>query len=375
MNSSYPTLPPPLSEENRISWLRLLRSRRVGVSTFFKLMREHGTAEACLEALPALASASGVTSYKTCSRTTALAEYRAAQAAGATMVCIGDAAYPSDLAMLSDAPPFLWCIGDATLLQRPMVALIGARNASSLGSRMAQKLAHDLTDAGYVVVSGLARGIDTAAHVGALDGGTVAVQAGGVDIVYPRENADLAHKIERQGLRISEGPMGMQPQARHFPQRNRIVSGLSRATIVVEAASKSGSLITARTALDQGRDVLAVPGHPFDARASGTNMLIRDGAPLVRGIDDILEVIGEAPELVTMTLPQNGFSEPAPRGLRVMAALHSQILSRLSPSPVSEDQLIRDLDAPASAVSGELVLLEADGQVERAPGGLLSVSK
>lgn len=240
---------------------------------------------------------------------------------------------------------------------------------------MAQKLASDLSEAGYVVVSGLARGIDTAAHVGALDGGTLAVQAGGVDIVYPRENGPLAQQIGDQGLRISEGPMGLQPQARHFPQRNRIVSGLSRATIVVEAAGKSGSLITARTALDQGRDVLAVPGHPFDARASGTNMLIRDGAPLVRGIDDIIEVIGEAPDLTGAPAPQIGFSEPAPRGLRVMAALHSQILSRLSPSPVSEDQLIRDLDAPASAVSGELVLLEAEGQVERAPGGLLSVSK
>jgi DNA processing protein len=191
---------------------------------------------------------------------------------------------------------FCALMGDPALLARPMIALVGARNASSLGTRMARRLAEELGEAGYVVVSGLARGIDTAAHHASLATGTVAVMAGGVDIVYPVENAVLAQEIAETGLRLSEQPMHLEPQARHFPRRNRIISGLAKAVVVVEAAAKSGSLITARTALDQGRDVLAVPGHPFDARAGGCNMLIRDGAVLVRSAADVIEALArEAP--------------------------------------------------------------------------------
>ncbi|MEY8841434.1 DNA-processing protein DprA, partial [Cribrihabitans sp. XS_ASV171] len=215
------------------------------------------------------------------------------------------------------------------VLSRPMIALVGARNCSSLGTRMARALAHDLGKAGHVVVSGLARGIDTAAHIAALDTGTVAVMAGGVDVIYPAENAALAGDIAAQGLRLSEQPLRMTPQARHFPRRNRIISGLAQAVVVVEAAAKSGSLITARDALDQGREVLAVPGHPFDARAAGCNMLIRDGARLVRNAEDVIEALAPAapPEQLDMNVVLRDLPAPPPekRNLRETAALHSQI--------------------------------------------------
>ncbi len=246
--SSHPTLTPPTTEENRLLWLRLLRSRRVGISTFFRLMSEHGSAAAALAVLPDIARAAGVPDYQPCPEAVARAEMRAARAAGARMLCYGEADYPTDLADISDAPPILWTIGQRQLLHRPMVALVGARNASSLGGRMTRKLAGELSEAGYVVVSGLARGIDTIAHQASLRGGTIAVQAGGVDTVYPKENADLMAQIADSGLRMSEIAMGVTPQARHFPRRNRIISGLARGVIVVEAAARSGSLITAKGA-------------------------------------------------------------------------------------------------------------------------------
>jgi len=241
---------------------------------------------------------------------------------------------------------------------------------------MAKKLAQDLGDAGFTVVSGLARGIDTAAHEGALGTGTVAVVAGGVDVFYPAENAALAHKIGKAGLRLSDQPIGLHPKARHFVGRNRIISGMSIATVVVEAAAKSGSLITARTALDQGRDVLAVPGHPFDARASGCNMLIRDGATLVRGVGDIVDLLGDpktsTPEL-PLTMPAQATTEASPtRSLRETALLHDDILARLGPSPIAEDQLIRSLGAAPTAVAPLLMDLELDGQIVRQAGGLLA---
>lgn len=246
-------------------------------------------------------------------------------------------------------PPILWTMGDVSFLHRPVIAMVGARNASSLGTRMARALAHDLGAQGYVVVSGLARGVDAAAHLAALKTGTIAVMAGGVDVIYPSENTQLAHDIAAQGLRISEQPARLSPQARHFPRRNRIISGLAQAVVVVEAAAKSGSLITARDALDQGREVLAVPGHPFDARAAGCNHLIRDGAQLVRNAEDVIAALPakepsvSQPDLTDLVreLPQT----PQTRNLRDTAQLHGQILNRLGPSPIAEDQLIRDLGA------------------------------
>lgn len=289
-SSTHPPLP-PTTEDIRYSWLRLLRSRRVGSVTFHRLIAEYGSAQNALAALPKVARNAGVKGYKICPAPVVDAEIKAAKAAKARLLCLGDVAYPSQLAALKDAPPLLWTRGDLSILQHPIIALVGARNASSLGIRMARALARELGAQGYIVVSGLARGIDTAAHLAALNSGTIAVMAGGVDVIYPAENNSLASDIAQQGLLLSEQPMGLRPQARHFPPRNRIISGLASAVVVVEAAAKSGSLITARDALDQGREVLAVPGHPFDARASGCNMLIRDGAQLVRNAEDVIAAL------------------------------------------------------------------------------------
>ncbi|MDZ4096899.1 MAG: DNA-processing protein DprA [Paracoccaceae bacterium] len=355
----------PETEAERMDWLRLVRSRRVGAVTFHRLIAEHGTATAALAALGAIAQAAGVENYAPCPAEVARHEMAQARVAGARMLCHGAKDYPLALMDLPDAPPVLWAQGNLDFLTRPMVAMVGARNASSLGLRMARRLAESLTEAGFVVVSGLARGIDAEAHAAALALGTVAVQAGGVDVIYPVENAVLAADIAARGCRISEQPMGMEPQARHFPMRNRIVSGLSRAVIVVEAAARSGSLITAKNALDQGREVLAVPGHPFDARAAGCNMLIRDGATLVRSASDVIEALGgQAPQqaaegaaLPDLPGPDLPGPVPARRPLNEMAALHSRILARLGPSPLAEDQLIRDLALPSAQVAPVLLTL------------------
>ncbi|MCR9125543.1 MAG: DNA-processing protein DprA [Rhodobacteraceae bacterium] len=376
-SSTHPPLP-PTTEEARFAALRLLRSRRVGVATYHRLMAEHGTAQNALAALPEVARQAGISGYEPCPPGVIAAEMKAAKAAGARLLFFGAADYPARLAQLADAPPILWALGDPALAHRPTVAIVGARNASSLGVRMARALSDDLGARGFVVVSGLARGIDTAAHAAALASGTIAVQAGGVDVIYPPENASLCAEIAAQGLRMSEQPMGLTPTARHFPRRNRIISGLSQAVIVVEAAARSGSLITARDALDQGRDVLAVPGHPFDARAAGCNMLIRDGAHLVRNGDDVVAALGlvpSAPSLPDETVaarevPQPPDHRPQPEHF----ALHQQILNRLAAAPVAEDQLIRDLGEPARRVGPVLVDLELDGRIQRQPGGLLARS-
>jgi len=371
-------LTPPHHEEEWLSWLRLLRSRRVGPATFKRLLHEHGSAGAALAALPEIARAAGVKDYQVCPQAVAQAEWRGAKLAGAFPTAMGSAGYPDLLAQIPDAPPMFWAMGDPGILQRPMIAMVGARNASSLGTRMARRLAHDLGEAGFVIVSGLARGIDAAAHIAALPGGTLAVMAGGVDVVYPAENASLAQEIAETGLRISEHPPGLRPIGRHFPQRNRLISGLCRAIIVVEAAARSGSLITAKYAADQGRDVFAVPGHPFDGRATGANFLIRDGATLVRDAQDVISALGEGQLSQPQSRPQpppepKKPTAPPPR-LRAANKLHREILSRLGPSPVPEDQLIRDLDITAANIAPALLNLELDGKIERQPGGMLSLA-
>jgi DNA processing protein len=363
-------------------WLRLIRSRRVGPMTFHRLLADHGSVEAALEALPDIASAAGVPNYAICPIEVVRQELSLGRLAGARLLLWGSADYPTALMDLADAPPILWAQGDISLLNRPMVAMVGARNASSLGIRMARRLAEGLGAAGQVIVSGLARGIDAEAHYAALDTGTVAVQAGGVDVIYPTENAELAAKIAAKGCRVSEQPMGCEPQTRHFPQRNRIISGLSRAVVVVEAAARSGSLITAKNALDQGREVLAVPGHPFDARAAGCNLLLRDGATLIRSAQDVLEAIGVPPARFSPVQEVRYSPEPIPeplpgpiplrRPLSDIASVHSQILARLGPSPLAEDQLIRDLAMPPAALAPALIALELEGRIQRQSGGLLS---
>ncbi len=398
---SYPTpFTPPTTEDDRLLWLRLIRSRRVGIATFWRLLGEYGSAAAALAALPEIARSAGMGDYAVCPEAVIHLERKAGKAAGARLICRGEPAYPQVLADLSDAPPVLWIKGNQEVMARPMVALVGARSASSLGTRMARKLAADLGAAGITVVSGLARGIDTAAHHAALPTGTVAVLAGGVDVIYPAENTGLAEDIAAKGLLLSEQPIGLEPMARHFPLRNRLISGLARGIVVVEAAAQSGSLITARIGLDQGREVLAVPGHPFDARASGCNLLLRDGATLVRGAADVIEALGlgagtEEPRVEPVTRKADATataSAPASmhrpadsqeRGidrtsgatthdLGKVTALHSRILDRLGPSPVAEDQLIRDLGLPTAHIAPALVHLELDGLILRQPGGLLS---
>ncbi len=381
MFSSPPPLAPPTTEEDALRWLRLIRSPRVGSSTFFRLMAEHGSAEAALDALPEVARASGVKDYEPFSQSAAETEFAAARKAGARLVAFGDTAYPQRLTEIADAPPLLWVVGDSDLLNRPAVALVGARNASSLGLRMAKALARGLGEAGQVIASGLARGIDTVAHETTLATGTVAVMAGGVDVVYPPENRALAGRIAESGALISEQPMGLAPQARHFPRRNRIVSGIARAVIVVEAAAKSGSLITARIALDQGREVMAVPGHPFDGRAAGCNMLIRDGATLVRGAEDVLAALGgdaavrrAEPRVPKQTVSRAEPMVPAPRPAAPASDISGTILTLLGPAPVAEDQLIRDIGVAPARAAEALLALELEGRIERRAGGLLALA-
>ena len=373
--STHPPLP-PTTEDDRVLWLRLLRSRRVGIATFFRLLSEHGSPAAALDALPEIARAAGVERYNTFCEEAARSELSRGADAGATLICYGSSEYPKALYDLADPPPLLWARGDISLLNKPSIGMVGARNASSLGGRTARMLASELSEQGHVIVSGLARGIDTSAHIASLEHGTIAVLAGGVDVIYPSENAHLARDISLKGLLISEQPMGLAPQARHFPRRNRLISGLSIGLIVVEAAAKSGSLITARNALDQGREVLAVPGHPFDARASGCNMLIRDGATLVRSAADVLETLAPLAPDAPVLQPELSLNIPPPpperRGLAETAALHQQILSRLGPSPLPKDQLIRDLAQPAATIGPVLVELELDGKISRAAGGMLT---
>lgn len=384
--------PSGLTSEAQLDWLRLIRSRRVGPVTFHRLRAEHGSCRAALEALPEIARAAGVDGYRTASLTEVEAELAKGRDLGLTPLFHGLPPYPAELSDLGDAPPFLWARGDITLLSRPRLALVGARNVSSLGTRMARRLGADLGQRGYAVVSGLARGVDAEAHWAALATGTIAVLAGGVDVAYPEENSRLYGEVAARGLCLSEQPLGLQPQARHFPLRNRIIAGLSQAVVVVEAAAKSGSLITAREALDLGREVLAVPGHPFDARAAGCNFLIRDGAVLVRNAEDIFEALGVispvngdtgevadpadmagtgVPEMASLAAPP--LARPS-MSLDEAVVLHGLILERLGPSPVSEDQLLRDINLPASQIAPELLALELEGRIARQPGGLIARS-
>lgn len=377
--SAIPPAAVPATPAARLDWLRLARSRRVGPATFVRLLNETGSAALALDRLPGLAAGAGVRDYRAATRAEAEAEIAAGEAAGARLLLLGAPEYPPALARVDDAPPVLWALGDPELARRPAVALVGARNASALGRRMASQLARDLGAAGLVVASGLARGIDAAVHRAALATGTIAAQAGGIDVIYPPENAELAAEMAVRGLRLSEMPPGHAPRAQDFPRRNRIISGLALGVVVVEGALRSGSLITARNAADQGREVMAVPGNPLDARAGGCNALIRDGAVLVRNAEDVVEVL--APHLAA--------SERGPARQAVRDAAHAstgpadasptaagvpgRLLSLLGPAPVEEDALTRDLGLPAAAVAAALLDLELEGRVLRHPGGKVSL--
>ncbi|WP_371156819.1 DNA-processing protein DprA [Jannaschia sp. 2305UL9-9] len=348
--------------------LRLSRSRRVGPATFRRLIAEHGDGVRALAALPGIAADAGDDRYRPAEEAEIRREIAAARKAGAKLLTLGAPGYPRRLAEVTDAPPVLWAQGNTAMLNKRCVAVVGTRNASSLALRMTRALGRDLADAGIIVVSGLAKGVDTVAHASALEGGTIAVHAGGLDRIYPAENAELAKQIAERGCALSERPFGLSPQARDFPRRNRIVSGLSLAVVVVEAAARSGSMITARDALDQGREVMAVPGHPMDGRASGCNNLLRDGATLVRNVDDILDVLSEDPHPEHVAqMPQD---TPPPVATD---DLEARILTLLSPTPVGEDQLLRDLSAAgaieAQTLAAHLSEMELAGAVGRRPGG------
>ena len=353
--------------------------------TYRQLLGHYGTAGEALDALPALARRSGGRAIKIFPADAANVELAAVDQLGARLLTVGEPAYPVSLAAIDDAPPVLTVRGDAELLIRPSVAIVGARNASTNGRNLAQRLAADLSgrdsgdgtaDTRYVVVSGLARGIDGAAHRGSLDAGgsTVAVMAGGVDVVYPPEHDALYGEICAAGAVVSELPPGLRPQAAHFPRRNRIISGLSLGVVVVEAAARSGSLITARLALEQGREVFAVPGSPLDPPSRGANRLIRDGATLTESAADIRSALAPMlsapprPETAPPTLFE-GLSDNEGDGLD---SARSAVAACLSPTPVTVDEIVRQCQVTAPVVHTVLLEMELAGLIERQPGNRIA---
>ncbi len=358
-----------LSETERLARLRLARAERVGPVSFRQLLDRFGTAVRALEALPDLIRKGGDHGYTLPPIDRIEQEIAAGTQIGAALLVLGDAAYPDQLAALDPPPPLLWTRGDAGLLSREAVGVVGARIASAGGQRIARGLAQQLGKAGFVVVSGLARGIDAAAHAGSVETGTVAVLGGGVDDVYPSENADLYAQIVERGCVVSESPVGARAQARDFPRRNRIISGLSRGVIVVEAELRSGSLITARLANEQGRDVFAVPGSPLDPRSKGPNELLRQGAILCEGIDDVRRAFE-----TLRTLREPPVDHPfddAPDD--VDSVFLDRVAALLSPTPAPRDEIARALNAPISQVAAALLELSLVGRATLLPGGFASL--
>ncbi|KTF69910.1 DNA-processing protein DprA [Sphingomonas sp. HT-1] len=350
--------------------LRLLRSANVGPVTYVQLIARFGSAEAALEALPMLAARGGGRAPAIADPADVRREIAAVERLGARYLFLDDPEYPALLGALDNAPPALIVRGDTGLLERPCVAMVGARNASAAACRFARQLAIGLVERGATVVSGLARGIDTAAHQGALAGGTVGVIASGIDIVFPPENAELQARVAEQALLVTEQPPGTQPLARFFPARNRIIAGLSLGTVVVEAAPRSGSLITARIAVDAGREVMAVPGSPLDPRAQGCNLLIREGATLVQSADDIWEAIRPI-DPRAVRAPLDRYCGPAPEDAG--DADRTRIAALLGPVPVSVDELIRQAGCVPAVVQTVLLELELAGRLDRHAGGRVSL--
>lgn len=396
---------PALDDRQRLEWLRLIRSESIGPRTFRALLNRFGGAAAALEALPDLARQAG-RSLKICPAAEAEREFEALRRRGARLIALGEAHYPLPLQAIDSAPPLLAVEGDPSVLNRPCVAIVGSRNASAAGLKLTASLARELGEAGFVVVSGLARGIDTAAHEASLDNGTVAVLAGGLDEVYPPQNLPLLGRLCEHGAAVSEMPIGWAPRGRDFPRRNRLVSGLALGTVVVEAARKSGSLITARFANEQGRQVFAVPGSPLDPRAEGGNHLIREGAILCAEAAHVIEVLApmlrrsdlfEAPPLLAretgegsaasqalwdeLDLPEIsaapgldlgmmpcGAASPAPEaGDRKL-----RLLGLIGVAPIGLDDLVRASGDSAREVSQVVFELELEGAVQRHVGGALS---
>lgn len=364
-----------LTPSQRVAWLRLIRTPNVGPVTFRQLLNRTGSAEAAIAELPRLASKVGVGA-----RVPGIAEAEDELAAvdklGGRMVASGEHDYPPLLRHISGAPPLIAMIGGDRLETGRTVAIVGARNASAAGQRMTTVLASELGDRGYVVVSGLARGIDAAAHKASLRTGTIAVLAGGLDRIYPEENIPLANAIvESGGMLLTEMPMGWSPRAQDFPRRNRLVSGLSLGVVVVEAAKRSGSLITARLALEQNRDVFAVPGSPLDPRAEGGNHLIQQGAKLVTSADDIIETLSEADPSRQILLEPDWAPDLPLLGAdgEPSTGDRARLIEALSPTPVQVDALIATTGLSVTAVQTLLLELDLGGQIEWSSGQLVAL--
>lgn len=352
-----------MTPAERFARLRLARTDRVGPVAFAQLLQRCGSAERALDALPSFSN------LRPPPEDEVAAEMAAGEAAGARLLVLDDPDYPARLAALDPPPPVLWTLGEVGLLGRSCLAVVGARIASAGGLRIARGLAQQLGEAGHVIVSGMARGVDAAAHQGGLPGGTVAVLGGGVDDVYPPEHAELHARIAAEGCIVSESPMGARAQARDFPRRNRIISGLSRGVIVVEAELKSGSLITARLAGEQGREVFAVPGSPLDPRSRGPNELLRQGAVLCEGAEDVERALSG---LRTLREPpaDHPFAD-APDATD--PAVLERVAALLSPTPTPRDELARALDLPIGVVAAALLELSLAGRASLLPGGLVSL--
>lgn len=391
-----------IDEEERIAWLRLARSRGIGPAHALRLFDRFGNALEAVAALPRLISTGRWPNCALCPRETAQHELDQIARARAALVVRGDDLYPERLKQIDDAPVALTIRGDPHLLGQESVAIVGARNASANGCTLAMKLGHDLAAAGMTVISGLARGIDTFAHEGALGqpGRTVAVVAGGADIVYPPENAELMDAIAGQGCIVAERMLGAEPRARDFPRRNRLISGLALGVLVVEAAPRSGSLITARLAAEQGREVMAVPGSPMDPRHRGTNQLLKEGATLVETAEDVLgllrpllalpvaPVLPAAPPLRPAAKPRQAAPRRAPAAAAPGSAptaapapaaradrdlpVAARLMDLIGPEPVSVDELVRQCQASVARVQEALLELELEGGLNRHPGNLVS---
>jgi len=364
-----------LTPAERLDWLRLYRSENVGPVTFYRLLERFGTAGRALEFLPELAKRGGGRKpISITSKAAAERELAALDKLGGVMLASCEPLYPPAMRSLETAP-LITVIGSPHILTHPAVALVGARNASAVGRRMAHTLAAELGRAGFLVVSGMARGIDTAAHEGSLGTGTAAVLAGGVDVIYPPENAELYQRICASGCAVSEMPPGTQPQASHFPRRNRLISGMALGVVVVEASPKSGSLITARLALDQGREVFAVPGSPLDPRCQGPNGLIKQGATLIESADDVLQVLGDMLRRPLAEPKTGGFqgASPSQPDEAELAEARMTIIQSLAPAPVTVDEILRQCQLSPAVVSLVLLELELAGRLERHPGNQVSI--
>ena len=359
-----------MSDAASVARLRLIRTPGVGPVTYRQLLARFGTAEAAIEALPMLARRGGGQPPKIAGERAVLDEMASVARLGAAHWFLGDGDYPPLLAELENAPAVVTVRGNRALGAGSVVAIVGARNASAAACRFARGLASELGDAGVTIVSGLARGIDTQAHVASLATGTIGVIASGIDIAFPPENADLQEAVATRGLLIAEQPPGGEPRARQFPYRNRIIAGLALGTVVVEAAPKSGSLITARLAAEAGREVMAVPGSPLDPRAQGCNLLIREGATLVQTAEDILEMIRPI-DARAVRSPIPSFEGPPPED--ATDADRCRIADLLGPVPVGVDELIRQSHLSPASVQTVLLELELAGRLERHAGGRVSI--